>query len=179
MSPSINGINVSDTYNRYIKNGISFIIRLDNSLEIKKNNGLTSYNDVCYVKNYIPLDNIVGIIINKELLDKRLSEVALGINKKNLTYSSVVPKKCQHLAKCMEEECGYKIDMNRLSYLISEHDYDSIERFMCLNIDNAFKFKFNNPDIKMCDIIDYYNNDKFKKYNEFGIEILSQNVTKK
>lgn len=179
MSPSINGINISDTYNGYIKNGIGFIIRLDNNLEIKENNGSTSYNDICYIKNYIPLDNIVGIIINKEMMDKSLSEVTLGINKKNLTYSSVVPKKCLHLAKCMEEECGYKIDMNYLNHLISEHNYDSIERFICLNMDNAFKYKFNNQDIKMRDIIDYYNDGKYKIYDEHGIETLSQNVTKK
>lgn len=102
MSPSINGIENSDTYNKYIKHGIGFAIRLDENMKTTNNTGvMTSYNDICYVRDYIPISNIVGIVINKDILNKKLSEVTFGINKKYLTYSTVVPKKCKHIIECI------------------------------------------------------------------------------
>lgn len=180
LSPSINGLETSDTFNKYVRNGIGFVIRLDENAQTKNTTGvMISYNDICYVKNHISTNNIVGIILNKDILNVSLSKLPLGINKRNLTYSTVVPKKCRHLLKCIEVECGYKIDSNLLNYYIGKKDYDKVEILMSSYMGEAFKYKLKKEDVTLNDIIDFYSQNRFSIYDENGIEINRQNVTKK
>lgn len=177
ISPSINGISSSDTFNKYVVNGISFLIKIDKNLTLKKKE-VQSYNDMCYIENNVPTDNIKGLMINEKYLNTPISELPVGLNDSGHIYKIVIPKKCAHIANCLSFECEYKVDLRKMEGLIVSKDYNGLEMFMRENIFKGFAKKLGENNPTLLDVFRYYD-ISLPIYNIDGEEISYKNVAKK
>lgn len=177
ISPSINGISSSDTFNKYIINGISFLIEIDKNLVLKRKK-IQAYNDICYIENNVPTNNIIGIMINEKYLNTPISELPIGLNDSGHVYKIVIPKKCAHIANCLSLECEYKVDLEKMEKLIISKNYDALEKFMRENISKGFAKKLEKSDPTLLDVF-YYYDISLPIYNIDGKEISHKNVAKK
>lgn len=162
-------------YNKYVPNGVSFLIE-DVPFIFDKDTRFIHRSDEVLVKDFIPRDNIKGILVPEELIDTDLEDLSY-IREDSSSYS-LIKNKVDNISSYIKNNsglvCDYQDFFRELYYLSEESRNDSdlnIEELssefkdvICdLNYEigsdfhKCFSKVLNRKDINILDIINYIN----------------------
>lgn len=195
--PSIHNTFTNQAFNTYISNGISFIISgmkvekdtprrysalrsIDDELEETLN---VNFDDEAFVKDYIPLENITGIMAPHTALSKPISELPLVLQGTGIRYIDI---RCRAMISFLQVECGFIGDtsslrsfVERMNNLTRYHDVgvmnevsdivSQIDNFMRLYISRAYDKLFQKENATLRDVLRYYVPPGMRFFNSRGI----------
>ena len=203
---SSTGRNKDDGYhafNIWIKNGISFVIVGEKVFEAMRNSHESIRPDESIVYDKIKPDDIVGIMLPRESLSKKVSE--LNANLDNTAIEQGEPtwflRKLEYIFKYLKDDLGYVADytdvIREIKDIISKPNDESIEsgmemfslvmevatnrlnKIMQNHIAKAYSKKLGKKDVRLIDVIEMYNKKELPVYDvEDGIEIDLKEIIK-
>jgi hypothetical protein len=196
-SPSINNTHAHGAFGLYIKSGISFVIDRQNLHMFGIPSSITSddlnvarpSSRICgeqYIAGSVPTDNIVGVMVPEEMLNKKVTELSLGL--KNIGWGQINDK-CTKMVAELEKECGYTADISELYELIKrreairqqkfglERDKQEeqvildMEKYVTGFMEKAYAKKMGKEDVTLRDILEHYLPSTMKVYDTSGSPI--------
>ena len=165
-------------------NGIGFVLKDSKGIRAQNSRNDSGLIDEEFHKGKIDKQKIIGIITNKELLNKKISELRIleGIGKE------CVDNTCTCILKFLQENGKEEVEFRDIDTLIrkkkeikenSNLDFmtecklrDNIIKEMDIKmgkyIEQYFQTSLKRDNIFVKDVIDFYNKDKLPLYDETG-----------
>lgn len=167
-------------YNRYVPNGISFVIE-DTPFIYDKDSRFIHRSDEVLVKDFIPKENIKGILVPEHLIDTDLEDFTY-IREDSTSYILVkhrLDNIVNYIQSISNVKCDYEDYLRELYYLseetknVSEEEQiDIYEEFkdvirdlnyeIGLDYKKCFTKVLNKDDINILDIINYINDNSLQ-----------------
>jgi len=189
ISPSLTKESNSSAFESFVADGIGFILK---NLDGKIKKGVFNGEELHY--GIINKDKIVGIIINSELINKKISQldVLYGVGK------GYIDDTCMNILKYIHNR-GKKdinfIEFKELSKKKMEiyfdeklESYERIDKIkeitdcmgekVSMHLEEYFIKVMDKENIVLKDVIDFYNINKLKIFDEKGNEINEQYMFK-
>ncbi len=162
-------------YNKYVPNGISFLIE-DTPFISDKNERFIHRGDEVLVKDFIPVENIKGILVPEDLINTDLEDLSY-IREDSSSYA-LIKNRADNISSYIKDNSGLVCDYNdfyRELYFLSEdanNDSDMTleerkEEFRDVisdlnyeigsNFHDCFSKVFGKDDINILDIVKYIN----------------------
>jgi len=197
-SPSINNTYDHGAFGLYIKSGISFVIDKQKLHIFGIPSNITSddlnvarpssrIRGEQFIEGSVPRDNIVGVMVPKEMLDIKIAELPLGL--RNIGWGQINDK-CKSLIAEVEKECAYSEDTSKLEEFVQKRELvqqlkgDSLvkgkqeeqiflemERVVTGFMERAYAKKLGKEDVRLKDVLEYYLPPAMKVYNTSGASI--------
>lgn len=164
-------------YNRYVPNGISFLIE-DTPFIADKDERFIHRSDEVLVKDYIPKENIKGILVPERLINTDLEDLSY-IREDSTSYSLIkhrVDSISDYINSISGISCDFEDYYRELYYLSEEaknasedEKSDIFEEFkdvikdlnyeIGLDYEKCFSKVLNKTDINILDIVNYINSN--------------------
>lgn len=196
-SPSINNSFTFGCFGTFVKDGISFVARKENTFKAATGSTMDSgFVDEIFVRNEVKKENIVGVMLPFDQLDTPIKNLPFETTKMGLGF---VDDYCKKTLINLENETDYKtegVDLEKLieqkSALESQDNVDYLEKskvrdkiiddigkLMSGYVSEAYSKKsgIENPTLK--DVLKLYLPPEMKLYNQNGIGISLSAVSKK
>lgn len=203
-SPSVHKTFTSGAFGTYIRPGISFVIEgipIDSSIafrpppqDIKEDfrssrisKRASGYIDEAYVIHEIPKENLQGVMIPEDSLDKPLSELPLGLAKMGHNF---IENRCRSLITDLAQEIGFSGDITQLEELIKSKEelenspgyysekhnarqklLEQMDKFMQEYIHKAFVQSTGQKQVTLRDVLKKYTPADMPIYNSDGMPI--------
>lgn len=187
-SPSINNSFTFGCFGTFIKDGISFIVKKEDTFKAPVGSSMDSgFADEIFVRNKVKRENITGVMVPSGLLDASIESLPSGIKKMGLGF---VDNYCKKTLANLENETGYKtdgVDLEKLmeqkerlekeniDYLEKSKKRDEILNGMGKTMSNyiseAYSKKLGKQNPTLRDVLALYLPSEMKVYNQDGIEI--------
>ena len=184
ISPSEFGTYKHGAFGVFISRGIGFVLKDCQGIRASRTNHDSGFADEEFHIGSIPTSNIAGIIINKELSQKRVTDLHL-FDEMGTGY---VDSTCETIIKYLQKNCGIKdINMDEINNIITtknnlgSQDIDFFDRMKQekeliskLNtvlvgyIDRHFKQLLGKEEVSIIDIVEHYNEEHLPIYDETG-----------
>lgn len=185
ISPSEFGTYKHGAFGVYILEGIGFVLKDCQGIRASRTSHDSGFIDEEFHMGSIPTSNIVGIIINKELSQKQITDLHLFEN----MGTGYVDSTCETIIKYLQKNCSIKdINMDEINNIITtKNNLDSQgldffdrmkqekELISKLNtvlvgyIDRHFKQLLGKEEVSIIDIVEHYNKEHLPIYDETGI----------
>lgn len=167
-------------YNRYVPNGISFIIE-DTPFIHDKDARFIHRSDEVLVKDFIPKENIKGILVPENLINTDLEDLSYirGDSTSYILIKHRLDNVVNYIASISDIKCDYEDYLRELYYLSEEaknvseaEQIDIYEEFkdiikdlnyeIGLDYKKCFSKILNKDNINILDIINYINNNSLQ-----------------
>lgn len=178
-------------FNKLNKTNISTLRLMKMNSYHSVNSRNSGFEDEVYIKHKVPIENISGIMIPEESLDRWISELPLELS---TIGAGFIQNRCQKLFTDLEQETGYKADQTQFKELIEmrskinnteidfpEKDkiekkiFNTMDKIVQENIEKGFALKMGKEQVTLRDILKKYLPEGMKLYNSDGKPMALEN----
>lgn len=128
-SPATSGMNRKGSFGTYSLKGISLIVDRTKNIAIKASKGSrmdSGFPDEVYVATRVAPEDIKGVMINSNFLNRRISELSYGVEKMG---TGLIAGRCLQTIQELSDDFGYNEDVSILKRLLGELDSATLKNF--------------------------------------------------